>query len=250
MNGVMKRIFFLLLVLSPAVASADKVWNAGKGVTWDCKKDPTVTINHGGGTYKFKGACSTLNVNGGGIKITADSIDTVNVTGAKNTVTVGTVGTIAVTGTKNKVTWKTPKSGDAPTISDVGRDNTIAQVGGAAKPATPATPPAATTPAPAAPAGAIDCGKTATHMISDNDRNLTYVGKCDTISLDGNNITIKAESVKNLAVSGNDNKATVDAADKIYTPGNNNTVTYKKGISAAKPKLANPGNDNSIRQIK
>jgi hypothetical protein len=254
MNRVMKRILLCLLMLAPATAGADKVWNSGKGTTWDCKKDPAVTINHGKGTYKLKGACTTVNLNGGNLKVTVEAASTVNVNGSKNDVTVDTLGAVSLTGSKNTVTTTAALRGDAPTINNLGKDNVIAQAGGA-KPAAPAAPGAPAAPAQppvvAAPAkGAIDCAKQPSHMLTDNDLDLVYVGACEALSLTGNNIKVKAESVKTLSISGNDNKATVDAAGAIYLTGNTNTVTYKKGISTAKPKLANTGNGNKLSVAK
>jgi hypothetical protein len=121
----MKRILFLMLVFVPAVAGADKVWNSGKGTTWDCKKDPTVVVNASKGTWTFKGACKSITLNGSMHKVKIASAETLSVNGARNTVTIGTVGALSVTGAQNKVTWTKAASGDAPTISDTGADNNI-----------------------------------------------------------------------------------------------------------------------------
>lgn len=246
MKGVMKRILCSLLVCVPAVAGADKVWKSGKGTTWDCKNDPVVTIAHGNGVYTFKGACTSINVTGGNVTITAESTQTLNLMGARNVVDVGSVGSINISGSKNRVTWKTGLDGSAPSISNIGKDNVITQGGGGSAPAQPAPPPATTAEAKTT----IDCGQQPSHVLTDNDLDLVYTGKCEALGLLGNNIKVKVESVRTISVSGNENSATVDAADQIFVTGNDNKVTYKKGIKGAKPKISNSGNRNSIRAAK
>jgi hypothetical protein len=243
----MKRILYVILVLVPSVAAADKTFNTGKGVTWDCKKDPVVSINHGGGTYKLKGACTTINVNGGGGKLTIESVDELNLAGAKITVTVGTVATINLLGNKNKVTWKTAKTGDAPAINHIGKDNVVAQTGTPAGDAK--TPPTVTTAAaPKVPAGtAVDCGKTPVFSYNENDSVFTLTGKCDKVMIAGNNNKVNVvDSVDNVMLSGNDNSVAATAVNTVATSGNNNTVTYK----GTKPKVMNPGNGNKITPAK
>ncbi|MCX5741330.1 MAG: DUF3060 domain-containing protein [Proteobacteria bacterium] len=62
------------------------------------------------------------------------------------------------------------------------------------------------------------------------------------------NVTIAA--VDRLAVNGSSNHVDVDAANKIAVTGSSNTVTYKKGISDAKPKTTSLGVENTIIQRK
>lgn len=121
----MKKLACLLLALTPALASADK--SLTKGTTWDCKKDPVVAINHGGGTYKFTGECKTIAINGGGVTLSADDVDELSINGGGCTVTVGAADRIAINGATNKVTWKKGKSGDKPNITINGADNKIDQ---------------------------------------------------------------------------------------------------------------------------
>lgn len=121
----MNKLACLLIALTPALATADKSFT--KSATWDCAKDPTVAINHGGGTYTFKGACKQINVNGGGVKLTVESVDTLNVNGGGCTATVGTLDVANINGAGNKLTWKKAKSGDKPTVNIVGADNKVDQ---------------------------------------------------------------------------------------------------------------------------
>jgi Protein of unknown function (DUF3060) len=123
----MKTLTTLLLVLAPTLALADKTYTSGKGGAWDCAKDATVIINHGAGTYTFKGACKSITVNGGANKLTIESIETLNLNGAQNTVDIGEAGAISVVGSANTITWKKAKSGDKPDIKSVGTGNKIDQ---------------------------------------------------------------------------------------------------------------------------
>ena len=247
MNLVMKRILCLLVAVTPVVAYADKNYTKGKGGTWDCKKDPVVNITHGSATYKLTGTCTTLNVSGGTLKITAERIDTLNVSGAKNTITIGSVGAINVTGAKNKIAYK---SGDAPTVSDVGVGNSVTGPAAPAAGSSPAT--TAGSAATAVNAGTtIDCAKTPTFSYDDNGGTFTFTGTCEKIAINGNDAKLTIESVKTLTLPGNGNTATVTAVDLIATPGNKNTVTYKKPVTAnGKVKVSNPGNSNSIKLVK
>lgn len=242
MNSVMKRIFFLLLVFTPSLAAADKVWNSGKGATWDCKKDATVIVNASKGTWTFKGACKSITLNGSSIKAKIASADEVTISGAKADVTVAAVGAITVSGAKNKVVWTKALSGDAPTISNTGADNAITQTGAAAPVATNAAAPAA----PASGGKSIDCSKSATFIYAENDGSFTFTGKCDKILISGNNNKLKVDSVNAVMLSGNKNVVDAATVSVIDTTGNENAVTYK----SRKPKISNTGNGNKISATK
>ena len=121
----MKSLVTLIIVLAPALAHADKTYNGGKGATWDCAKDPTVFINHGKGTYTFKGACKSIKINGGENKLTIEEVDKLDVSGAKNTIDIDEVEAINIVGAENTLTWKKTKSGDKPAVKVVGQGNKI-----------------------------------------------------------------------------------------------------------------------------
>lgn len=232
MNVVMKRILILLvLVAANLVASADKNFSKGKGGTWDCKKDPVVNITVAGGTYKFKGACTQINITAAKSKITADAIDELNLSGSKNEVTVGTIATINVSGSKNKITFKT---GTPPDVRNTGTDNLIAKLGGTAPPA-----------APVASGTAIDCSKNPVFNYDDNDGAFTFTGKCDKIMINGNGASLKIDSVTALMLNGNGATVELASATTIGANGNNNAVKYKKA-----GKVANTGTGNTITQVK
>jgi hypothetical protein len=124
----MKPLIFAFLALIPSVALADKNFTGGKGATWDCSKDPIVNINHGQGTYTLKGACKTINVNGGHNTLAIESVDALDINGASNTVSAGSVDAIAISGADNTITWKKSKGADGkPAISTLGQNNNVKQ---------------------------------------------------------------------------------------------------------------------------
>ena len=90
---------------------ADKSFNDAKGGSWDCKTDPTVTINATGGTYTFTGECKVITVNGN-----------------KNTLTLQSLASLVVNGNDNKINCKT-----APKSSSISRSNNSVEVGAVAR---------------------------------------------------------------------------------------------------------------------
>jgi hypothetical protein len=52
-------------------------------------------------------------------------------------------------------------------------------------------------------------------------------------------------------VNGNSNAVSVDRADRIHTPGNENRVAYKRAIDPKnRTRVSNPGNGNKITKVK
>ncbi len=80
----MRTLVGLLIALTPAVVHAGKIYNEGSGGTWDCKKDPAVIINVSDGTYTFKGACTSIIVNGSTNKVMIESVDQLLVNSNEN----------------------------------------------------------------------------------------------------------------------------------------------------------------------
>ena len=120
----MKRLVCLLVALTPALASADKRFDTGKGATWDCAKDPVVHINVGKGKYTFKGACTEIHVNSGSNTVAIETVTDLHVNGGKNTVPFAdaTGPKIHVNGAGNKVHWAkvSPDVHTAGSGNDVG----------------------------------------------------------------------------------------------------------------------------------
>jgi hypothetical protein len=136
----MRTLLILAVLSTPAFADKE----LAKGTTWDCKKDPVVSIGNGAGKYTFKGACKKISIGGGSNKVTIASVETLDVGGGMNTInvttvdalvvggagnkiTAGTVDTIDVGGASNEITWKKAKTGDKPNIKGQPDMNKISQ---------------------------------------------------------------------------------------------------------------------------
>jgi Protein of unknown function (DUF3060) len=116
----------LLLLLVPAMAFADKDFTPEKAATWDCSKDPTVTINHSNGKYTFKGVCKDITINGGHNTLTTEAVTTLTINGGSNAVTSDSVDTVAITGSDNKVSFKkSGGTGGKPAMSSLGQNNKV-----------------------------------------------------------------------------------------------------------------------------
>jgi len=228
---------------APATTTATAP-SAANATTIDCSKKKTAAITKSNGVYAVSGACDKVALSGSNNIVSIESTKNLAVSGGNNTVTVAAVDKIAATGKNNTVTWTAGLSTSAPKTASSGKNNTITQ-GGATPPST-----AATNGTAAPTSGAIDCGKKASHSITTNDGTYTYVGTCELITVDGNNNKVTLESAGGLAVNGNKNTITANAVEKLGVTGNDNKVTWKKGVTAAKPKLSNVGNGNAITQAK
>jgi hypothetical protein len=96
----------------------------------------------------------------------------------------------------------------------------------------------------------VDCEKDPNVQITGNDAVITLTGVCKRLSVDGNNAQVTG-SCEDVAVPGNDNSVALDKANRIYTSGNKNKVTYKGHVDPKKKtKVSNPGNKNSIKKTK
>jgi hypothetical protein len=241
-------------LVSSSIAHADKAFRAGRGATWDCNKDPVVSILHGNGKYTFTGACKSIALTGGNSTLTIAGVDSISITGASNKIAIDTVDAIAIVGSNNTVTYKAAAHGDNPTVTKVGTNNVVTGGGGGAgakgdsKPSDGARPAADDDDDDRA--GAQDCAKRPTAEIDDGGGNYKFVGMCTKIVVNGGENTLKIESVKELSISGSLNTITVGAVDKIVAPGGENKVTYRKGISGPKPKISSVGINNTITQAK
>ena len=95
----------------------------------------------------------------------------------------------------------------------------------------------------------VDCAKDKNVTIVGNDITVTLVGTCEKLYVSGNDAKVTG-STKGAFVAGNDNTLTLEAVDTISTPGNENTVTYRRPVSKKKTSVSNPGNGNKITQSK
>jgi hypothetical protein len=97
---------------------------------------------------------------------------------------------------------------------------------------------------------AIDCAKDPEIAINGSSHHLTITGACTKIAVNGSSIEMTIESVTKLAVNGSSNAIGVDAADKIMVTGSRNNVTYRRGASVRKPKVAVLGSGNKVKKVK
>jgi len=221
----------------------------GDGSSLDCAANKSPSITGAGGTYFVAGACDKVAITGSGNTVTIESTKAVAITGAKNTVVVTKTDKIGITGAGNSVTWGSGLTTKAPKVAKTGKGNTVAKVnaaisGGAASGG--AASGGAVSGGAATGGGAIDCAKTASRSFNDNGGTFSFTGACDTIEINGNGVTVKAASIKNLNVSGNSNTVDVGSVEAASVSGNGNTVRYK----SAKSKIANTGSKNTVTLVK
>jgi len=222
----MKTLCALLLVCTPAIAMAGKTYNEGSGGNWDCGKDANVTININDASFTFTGACKNVSINGNNNTVNAESIASLALNGNDNTVNYG----------KTK-----------PKVADNGNNNKVNQGagGGAKKADKPAEPDEDEA------AAVIDCKKHPTYSVDNNGKqSLKFSGTCTKITVKTGENNLDIENVKTLQLDGGKNNVNVGGVDSIVTNGAQNQVTYKKGISGAKPKVSGAGADNHVVQLK
>jgi hypothetical protein len=95
----------------------------------------------------------------------------------------------------------------------------------------------------------VDCAKDKTVNVIGNKATVTLTGTCTLVNISGNDAKVTGSAEK-FYVAGNSNTINADGADEIATTGNKNTVTWKKGLAKAEPKVSNPGKDNSVTRSK
>jgi len=83
----------------------------------------------------------------------------------------------------------------------------------------------------------------------DLERTIDCRGRNVIVNGGHNKLTLRGEC-NTLTVEGEGNKITVEAVGTIKTEGNNNEVTWTKGLGGKNPKISNPGKGNVIRQAK
>ncbi len=240
----MTKLVALVILIAPAVASAAKTYNEGGGGSWDCSKDANVQINVNDATFTFTGGCNRIAVNGNNNKISIQVVRTIDINGNGNAVTIDQADAIATNGNHNKVAYR--KGGR---ISNLGSDNKLAQEAAPAKDKDKDKP--AEKPAVAPAASVVDCAKQPTYAIATNGANtIKFVGACNKITVATGKNSLQIESVKTLSLDGGRNTVEIGAVDAIVLGGAENNVTYKKGVTGAKPKISGAGANNKVVQVK
>jgi hypothetical protein len=137
----MKKVVFIALLV-PATVVADKSFTGDKKITWDCAKDPELSITTGKADITITGACKSIAITGGDNKLVIESVDDlvlngnnivtkvgtlaeIVVNGNKNVTTAETLGEITFNGNNNVTTYVKAKSGKAPSVQDNGKSNSI-----------------------------------------------------------------------------------------------------------------------------
>ena len=246
----MRILVGLLIALTPAVVHAAKIYNEGSGGTWDCKKDPAVVINISDATFTFKGACTSIVVNGSTDKLTIEGVDRLVVNGNDNMIDADSLSRITVNGNTNKVAYRK----GTPKITDLGSGNRIG-TGGPSKSADKSADKPAAKDKPDEESGGdaavIDCTKHPVQSIkSTGDNAIKYVGTCTKITVTTGNNRLQIENVKTLELNGGENTVDIGGVDALVLNGAENRVTYRKGLSVAKPKVSGAGADNTVVQVK
>src|SRR5688572_6476140 len=88
---------------------------------------------------------------------------------------------------------------------------------------------------------AHDCDKDGNAIFNGSAASGAITGKCDKITVNGSTANLTIASVATLTVTGSMNEVTVDAVDRVSITGTKNTVSWKKGVSVAKPKVSQTG---------
>ena len=95
-----------------------------------------------------------------------------------------------------------------------------------------------------------DCDKDGTAVFNGASITATVTGKCTDVKVNGSSIKATIASVTKLAVTGSSNEVAAEAVDKLTVSGTTNTVSWKKGVTGAKPKVSTSGVGNKVKQEK
>lgn len=95
----------------------------------------------------------------------------------------------------------------------------------------------------------VDCAKDAKAELVGSGLTITLTGTCALVTVTGSKSTVTGSSTK-FVIAGNKNTIRADATDEIVVGGIKNEVTWKRGASAAAPKISTPGKDNRVSQAK
>ena len=77
-----------------------------------------------------------------------------------------------------------------------------------------------------------------------------YVGTCERIAINGGDNRLTVENVNQLVINGGDNVVDIGGVDRISLNGSGNKITYKKGLSTARPRITSMGDHNETTQVK
>ena len=118
----------LVLLLVPAIASADKSYNVGTNVKHDCATDDEVSINVSEAVFTFVGTCKRITVNGAENKLTVDTVKRISINGSENKADISATDEISVNGAENIVTYKKGIKKAKPAVKVRGLQSKVTQV--------------------------------------------------------------------------------------------------------------------------
>ena len=95
-----------------------------------------------------------------------------------------------------------------------------------------------------------DCAKDAVVTIKTAKGTYGFLGECKRISIAAGKNAVSIASVAKLVVGGSDNVVDVEQVDAITVTGVKNTVTWKKALTADKPKISAGSKTNHVTQAK
>jgi Protein of unknown function (DUF3060) len=95
----------------------------------------------------------------------------------------------------------------------------------------------------------VDCAKDKNVTLVGNGFNVTLVGACAAVVVNGNDGEVRGSAAR-IYVSGNKNKVSADGADQIYVAGNGNYVSWRRGLTRQAPAVSNPGTNNVVAPAK
>lgn len=95
----------------------------------------------------------------------------------------------------------------------------------------------------------VDCTKDKSVNLIGNQLTVKLTGTCTRVQLSGNHETVTG-SATTFWVAGNHNTVTADGTDEIQIAGNDNTLSWKKGLTKPAPTVSNPGKGNKVTQAK
>lgn len=250
------------LIAAVAGAKPEKLVfsNAGSNINQPCNGGD-IEINGASGTFVLTGDCGTLTVNGATNLVHVEAASKIRVTGAGNRVFwVRGAGkakkpNIKNTGLGNQLAQGALPDGAAASGSTAGAvtvttgGGTAIQVGGVGI-NVPGVAAAIGSGGPAVAATGSAAAANEAISVVDNGQQVTRTCSGQDVSVTGNEnqVTLSGDC-GNLSVTGNENQVTIEAAYEISVSGNDNTILYRRGVKAKKPRLSNMGNDNSLRQV-
>jgi Protein of unknown function (DUF3060) len=95
-----------------------------------------------------------------------------------------------------------------------------------------------------------DCGKQPAVMINGSMNTISVSGACTKVLINGRGNTVAVVTTGKILVSGAANVVQVGATDKIELTGARNKVTWKRGLTRKRPKVADLGNHNAVTRAK